>query len=206
VTIDRDYEGHRGDGRIVLFLHEGKKPKYHVRLKVPNASGYKFVSTKTSDRNEAVRLAMNFYDELYHQIKVGGSIKSKTFADVFKEWKKSRRNAYHKVETTDRSVEYVATYAHDYFGKTRVDQLTAKDFHAYWDWRKLNFKRKKPADDTLKRESNAIQSLMKFALQRGYVTKPFKIPKLETKCINRRPTFTLAEWKKITTGMRTWVE
>ena len=95
MTIDRDYEDLRGDGRIVLFLREGKKPKYHVRLKVPNASGYKFVSTKTSDRNEAVRLAMNFYDELYHHIKVGGSIKSNTFADVFKEWKNSRRNSYH---------------------------------------------------------------------------------------------------------------
>ena len=58
---------------------------------MPNAKGYKFVSTKTSDRNEAVRLAMNFYDELYHHIKVGGSIKSNTLADVFKEWKNSRR-------------------------------------------------------------------------------------------------------------------
>jgi integrase len=195
VTIDRDYEDLRGDGRIVLFLREGRKPKYHVRLKVPNASGYKFVSTKTSDRNEAVRLAMNFYDELYHHIKVGGSIKSNTFADVFKEWKNSRRNAYQKVETKDRSVEYVATYALDYFGKARIDQLTARDFHSYWDWRKLNFKRKKPTDDTLNRERNAIQSLKKFALQRGHVTRPFKIPKLETKGINRRPTFTLAEWK-----------
>ena len=110
---------------------------------------------------------MNFCVELYHHIKVGGSIKSNTFADVFKEWKNSRRNAYQKVETKDRSVEYVATYALDYFGKTGIDQLTAKDFHAYWDWRKINFKRKKPTDDTLHREPNAIQSLMKFALHRG---------------------------------------
>ena len=204
--IDRDYEDLRGDGRIVLFLREGKKPRYHVRLKVPNTAGYKFASTKTPDRNEAVRIAINLYDELYHHIKVGGSIKSNTFSDVFKEWKSSRRNAYQKVEAKDRSVEYVATYALDYFGKTRIDQITARDFHAYWDWRKLNFKRKKPTDDTLNRERNAIQSLMKFALQRGHVTKPFKIPKLETKGINRRPTFTLAEWKKITTGRRVWVE
>ena len=204
--IDRDYEDLRGDGRIVLFLREGKKPRYHVRLKVPNTAGYKFASTKTPDRNEAVRIAINLYDELYHHIKVGGSIKSNTLADVFKEWKNSRRNAYQKAETKDRSVEYVATYALDYFGKTRIDQIIARDFHAYWDWRKLNFKRKKPTDDTLNRERNAIQSLMKFALQRGHVTKPFKIPKLETKGINRRPTFTLAEWKKITTGMRAWVK
>ena len=77
MAIDRDYEDLRGDGRIVLFLREGKKPKYHVRLKVPNTAGYKFVSTKTSDRNEAVRLAMNFYDELYHHCPSSGFLEPK---------------------------------------------------------------------------------------------------------------------------------
>ena len=33
VVIERDYEDLRGDGRIVLFLREGKNPKYSVRLK-----------------------------------------------------------------------------------------------------------------------------------------------------------------------------
>jgi integrase len=112
-SIERDYEDLRGDGRIVLFLREGKKPKYHVRLKVPTAAGYKFASTKTPDRNEAVRIAINLYDELYHHIKVGGSIKGNTFRDASNDWKKSRRNAYQKAETKDRSVDYVATYALD---------------------------------------------------------------------------------------------
>ena len=205
-VIDRDYEDLRGDGPIVLFLREGKNPTYNVRLKVPDAAGYKFASTKTPDRNEAVRIAMNLYDELYHHVSVGGSIKSNTFKDVFTQWEKSRSNAYQKADTNDRSVEYVATYALDYFGKIRMDQISAKEFHTYWDWRKVNFKRKKPTHDTLNRERNAIQSLMKFALHRGHVTKPFTIPKLDTKGISRRPTFTLAEWKKITTGMRKWVK
>ena len=47
----RQYEDLRGDGRIVLFLREGKKPKYYVRLKLPNSNGCKTISTKTSDRN-----------------------------------------------------------------------------------------------------------------------------------------------------------
>ena len=32
-VIDRDYEDLRHGGRIVLFLREGKNPKYSVRLK-----------------------------------------------------------------------------------------------------------------------------------------------------------------------------
>ena len=51
-VIDRDYEDLRGDGPIVLFLREGKKPTYNVRLKVPDAAGYKFASTKTPDPKE----------------------------------------------------------------------------------------------------------------------------------------------------------
>jgi len=60
------YDDLRGDGRIVLFLREGRVPKYSVRLKVPGSSKYKVLSTKTADRNEAVRRAMDLYDELYH--------------------------------------------------------------------------------------------------------------------------------------------
>jgi integrase len=51
-VIDRDYEDLRGDGPIVLFLREGKNPTYNVRLKVPDAAGYKFASTKTPDPKE----------------------------------------------------------------------------------------------------------------------------------------------------------
>ena len=54
----RQYEDLRGDGRIVLFLREGKNPKYYVRLKLPQSKGYKTISTKTSDRNEGVRVSV----------------------------------------------------------------------------------------------------------------------------------------------------
>ena len=36
-----------------------------------------------------------------------------------------------------------------------------------------------------------MQGFFRHALQHGYLTTPLKIPKLETKGINRRPTFTL---------------
>lgn len=200
------YEDLRGDGRIVLFLREGLVPKYSVRLKVPGSNKYKVLSTKTSDRNEAVRTAMNLYDDLYHQVRTTGSIHTNTYADVFEKWRQSKENGYGVGSKKDRSVEYAETYSLDYFGKMRIDQITPKDFHKYWDWRKVNFKKKKPSDETLNRERNAIQGFFRYALQHGYLTTPLKIPKLETKGINRRPTFTLPEWKKITTGMRVWVE
>ena len=42
----------RGDGRIILYKREGlKKPKWQARIRVPNATGYKVVTTKTADLN-----------------------------------------------------------------------------------------------------------------------------------------------------------
>jgi integrase len=201
----RQYEDLRGDGRIVLFLREGKKPKYYVRLKLPNSNGYKTISTKTSDRNEGVRVSMDLYDEYYHKVKMGGKLYSKTYKEVFDEWRKQRSNSYSNSKL-DGTVERVGSYSLDYFGSFKIDKISAKNFYEYWDWRKLNFKRKKPSDDTLNRERTSIQSLLKFSLQRGYITEAIEVPKLKTKGISKRPTFTLNEWKIITTKMRKWVE
>ena len=200
------YDDLRGDGRIVLFLRQGRVPKYSVRLKVPGSTKYKVLSTKTVDRNEAVRRAMDLYDELYHKFRTTGAINSNTYEHVFELWKQSRLNSYSSSSKKDRSVEYAGTYSLDFFGTMRIDLITPKDFHKYWDWRRVNYKRKKPSNETLNRERNALSSFMSFALQHGYISTPLKIPKLETKGIVRRPTFTLAEWKKITTGMRQWVQ
>ena len=206
MSVDKqNYDDLRGDGRIVLFLREGRVPKYSVRLKVPGSNKYKVLATKTADRKEAVRRAMDLYDELYLKFRTTGFINSNTYENVFGRWKLSRINSYSEPSKKDRSVEYAGTYSLDFFGKMRIDLITPKDFHKYWDWRRLNYKRKKPSDETLNRERNALSSFMRFALQHGYISTPLKIPKLETRGIVRRPTFTLGEWKKITTGMRQWV-
>ena len=200
------YEDIRGDGRLMLWQRGGPDQNFSVRITVPGSKSYRRLSTRTSVRNEAIKVALALYDELYHQVRTTGSIHATTYADVFEKWRQSRQNGFDSTAKVDRSVLYAETYTLDYFGKMRIDQITPKEFHKYWEWRKVNFKRKKPTDGTLNRERNAIQGFFRYAFQHGYLTAPLKIPKLEAKGINRRPTFTLAEWKTITTGMRDWVE
>jgi hypothetical protein len=80
----------RGDGRIILYKREGlKKPKWQARIRVPNATGYKVVTTKTADLNEARVFATNLYEKLYFDVKAGGTLASKTFKQTFDEWEKS---------------------------------------------------------------------------------------------------------------------
>jgi len=201
------YEDLRGDGQIVIYKRDDFS-NYYVRLKVfDQNSNYKFRvrSLKTKDRNQAITAAFKTHEEITFHLKSGGSLDGRTYRNVFDEWKRSKHNSYTDQVKVDRTVEYAGSYSLDYFGSMIFDRITTQNFHQYWDWRKVNYKRRKPSHDTLNRERTAIMSIFKFGYQRGYIRELFEIPKLKTKGITRRPTFTLAEWKKITKGMRSWV-
>jgi hypothetical protein len=104
----------RGDGRIILYKRAGlKDPVWQVRVRVPNSTGYKRVTTKTADQREAERFAVNYYEDLYIHVKTGGSIKSKTFKQVFAEWEKHVATMGHtrRGGSWDETIERVRTYA-----------------------------------------------------------------------------------------------
>ena len=207
MVVKREYEDLRGDGNINLFLREGKKPKYYVRISTPNSTGYKTISTKTTNKSEAIRFAFNEYDKLNNIVQSGGVLQSRTYKDIVDEWGKNRTNSYNpKSKSKDRTVEYVKLYSVDFFGKMMIDNIKSKDFHEYCDWRNVNYKKKQPTVDTINRELTSIRSVFKYSYQRGYISEMVTIQKLKTNGVSRRSTFNLTEWKKITTGMRKWVK
>ena len=62
----------RGDGRVILYKRDNlKDPVWQARVRVPNSTGYKRITTKTSDQREAERFALNYYEELYIHVKTG---------------------------------------------------------------------------------------------------------------------------------------
>ena len=145
----------RGDGRVILDKRdERENPVYQARLRVPNAAGYNIVTTKTANLREAERIALNLYEELYMTVRAGGSIKSRTFKQVFEEWEKAAtatattRQGKSWKPTADR----VRTYAIEFFGAKKITEIGESDFADYWVWRKSNFARKAPTNGTLKRE------------------------------------------------------
>ena len=198
----------RGDGRIILYKRDGlKKPKWQARIRVPNATGYKIVTTKTADVNEARVFAVNLYEKLYFNVKAGGTLSSKTFKQTYEEWVKSLQTQGHTRQggSWDATIERVKSYALDYFGQKRMSDLKSIDFADYWTWRKTNYSRKQPSNGTLKRERTCLMPLLKFAKKRGYLTE---IPEMEAPSAKsqRRSTFTDAEWTKLYTKARAWVK
>jgi len=197
----------RGDGRVILYKRDGlKNPVYQARLRVPNAAGYKIVTTKTANLREAERIALNLYEELYMTVRAGGSIKSRTFKQVFEEWEKAAtatattRQGKSWKPTADR----VRTYAIEFFGAKKITEIGEGDFADYWVWRKSNFARKAPTNGTLKRERASLLPVFKYAVTKGYLTVMPTGSAPSAKTV-RRPTFTLNEWRVLSRKMRDWV-
>lgn len=198
----------RGDGRVVLYQREGlKQPLWQCRIRVPNATGYKVVSTKTANLRDAERFALNLYEDLYLHVKAGGTVQSKTFKQVFSEWKKHVTTMGHtrRGGSWQGTIDRVETYAVTFFGSMKIDAIKPSDFTDYWAWRKTNFNRKVPSNGTLRRERTSILPVFKFAVAKGYIST---VPETEPPkaAAERRPTFTKDEWRQIYTEARKWVK
>lgn len=198
----------RGDGRIILYKRTGSKdPVWQARIRVPNSTGYKRVTTKTANQRDAERFALDLYEELYLHVKSGGSIQSRTFKQVFEEWKKTVTTMGHTRQggSWDATIHRIESYAVKFFGQMKIEAIGPKEFADFWVWRKSNYNRSRPSNGTLRRERTSILPVFKFAVTRGYLQS---VPKTDPPkaTLERRPTFTQDEWKKIYTRARVWVK
>lgn len=195
----------RGDGRILLYKRSGlKNPKWQVRLRVPGAAGYKVISSKSAKLSVAEAFANNLYDELYHHVRAGGSIRSKTFSQIFSEWETSvNLMGSARLAAVSGTVERVRAYALKFFGPMKIDEIKSTDFQNFWQWRHENFNRIRPSNNTLGRERTAILGLFKFAEKLGHITKvpDTTAPKGDHR---RRPSFTESEWNNIAQSLDAW--
>lgn len=197
----------RGDGRIVLYKRPGQKiPKWQVDIKVPGALGKKTLSTRTSDIDEAKRFAVDHYDQLSIHVFAGGQLKAHSFRSVFEEWKASSRVAGKTVHggPWEETVARVERYALEFFDRTDIQKIGSKEFVDFLIWRETNFERKKPSQDTLKRERTSILALFKFAKSQRYISELPELPRPNAKS-RRRPTFSDQEYKALYRNARKWV-
>ena len=216
---DINFTDVNGDGRIVIFQRTRRNgtvnPVWYMRIRVPNSTGYFRGSSGINKKSEARRLAKNKYEELYMKVMSGSSIVTKRVSTVHKEWSV----AYPKMKTrskpenikiaVDRLGNYPLTYFKAVKKDPKIDEVSDADIAGYWNWRKSNSLNAKgesfiPSNGTLQREAVVIKSLFDFAVEKDYLQD---IPKIKSPIArdNRRPSFTLKEWRVITRKMRDWV-
>ncbi len=188
-----------------------------MRISVPNSTGYKRSSTGEKEQPEAIRKAINTYEELYMKVLSGGALQSKSFKDIYKQWKidfpKLCVGKDVAKDYVSERLNAVGGYPLTYFKDRKIEEIQKKDFTAYRIWRnenstKLNPATKKeipyvPSNNTLRKESVCIKQMFEYAVDQGWCTgiPDMDVPSLDKK---RRPTFTLQEWRILTRQMRSW--
>ena len=204
----------KNDGRIILYQRPRKDgsiiPTWQMRISVPNSTGYKRASTGHKEQSEAIRKAINTYEELYMKVLGGGSLQSKSFKDAFIQWEidlpklvigKNR----HKDYASER-ISLVKNYPLRFFKDKKLEDIRKKDFTEYRIWRNENSIKTNPStgkskpfipsNNSLRKEATAIKLMFEYAKDKGWCSSlpDMDVPPLDK---NRRPTFTLTEWRKL---------
>jgi len=188
-----------------------------MRISVPNSTGYKRASTGQKEQPEAIRKAIKTYEELYMKVLGGGSLQSKSYKNVYEEWKVNLPRMVDEGRKiyVEEQLRYAGSYALRFFGDRKIDDITKGDFVEYWMWRKENSARLQPmtgkstpyvpSPNSLRREAGGIRNMFKYAVDKGWVTgvPDMAVPSHHK---NRRPTFTRQEWRLLTRRMREWVK
>ena len=200
-----------GDGSIVLYQRPNlKNPKWHVRLKIPNTKGYKTISTGQVDKQEAVRWSRNHYYELSFKVEKGGSIKSKTFGQVFNEWRDFYRDIKSNViskEFIEGNIGIVERVFLPELGSQPIDGID--DVELLQTLLKYKSKRNGNEVSVTKRTQVsyrfAVLQLYDYAVSKRYVEK---IPTLKVSGgrPTGRPHFDKKDYNKLTRYMTRWVE
>jgi integrase len=211
----------KGNGRIVVYQRPRKTggviETWQMRISVPNSTGYHRQSTGQKEQSEAVRIAVNKYEELAVKILSGGSLQSKSYKNVLESWKVDlpRMVGIERKEYVDTQLRYVSLYPLRFFGDRKIDSISKGDFVEYWMWRNENSSRLQPmtgettpytpSPNSLRRESTGLKNMFKYAVDKGWLTSvpDMAVPSLHK---NRRPTFTNQEWRLLTRRMREWVK
>jgi hypothetical protein len=115
-----------------------------------------------------------------------------------------------------------------FFGDKNLEVIRDSAIEEYWVWRMNNWKEKNriresekknlftrstPSNQTLRMEGQSLRQMYNWSQRMGYVIvvplikspKPNRTKSHGTVYSNRRPNFTLDEWRKLTRFMRTWV-
>ena len=208
-----------GDGRIVIYQRTTRNGtvsrNWFMRIRVPNSTGYFRGSSRLNKKTEAKQFAKQKYEELYMKVLNGSALTSKRISIVYKEWSdaypkmKSRSTPENIKIAVNRLGNYPLTYFRNEKKNPKIDEVRDSDIAVYWNWRQSNSFDQKgepfiPSNATLKREAVVIKSLFDFAVEKDYLKEAPKIKPPVPKD-NRRPTFTLKEWKVLTRKMRDWV-
>ena len=201
-----DYVDVRGDGRIVMYKRKdhSKRPKWNVRLKLPDTKGYVVKSTRTADFDEGRRFAEDLFFKLEGKVRRGEVIRSPSFKKVAKEYLsqvdyilRDRTDQYKGFQET-----VIRLHLLPYFDNTPLDQISEDMMSEFVS---SQFREHNLSNVTVRHHQTVMKKVFDFGRRKGYIRDIPEIPKPKL-VINNRSDFSKDEWRRLYTFMRDWIE
>ena len=201
------------DGSLVIYNRPtadgGLNPVYQVKIKLPNQKRIR-LSTKTKDENEAIRIAKEKYEELFIKVKTNKPVRLigvKQVIKEFNEWYLDTKSVKVKRENRQHYLNTLNKYPYEFFVELNndisIDLIDDDLIQDYFNWRRDTHG---VSNNTLRREMTIIRSLLTFCVrEKRYldIVPDYRLPQRER---NRRPAWTIEEYRTIVRKMRKWVD
>lgn len=189
-----------------LLVRLPKSPKWHVKYKAEN----RWVRTSTKKKNleEAKKRAVEIVLDAMHREKFGLPVINRSFKSVallaIDRMKKEKEAARAKV-VFDDYIQALENYFIPFFGQHHITTIDHKMLDDFDNWR-IDKLGRQPAASTITTHNSALYRVFDEAVFRGYMNNS-QIPLLRNDGTKgeRRPTFTLQEYRQLYRFMRKWV-
>ena len=204
----------RRDGSVVLYQRPKRdgsgelNPVFQARLKIPNRKGVTRISTRSQNEGDAIKFALDKWNELYGKSLMGNPIRSVPFSKALIGFEKYYLDPRLKTPSLKNRQHYVATlkkHPYDFIvhecKDTGVEEINDALMQKYFHYR---ITRHGVSNNTLIRELTIINRLFTWCVAERLIPhRPeFSKPKVEKK---RRPTFDINEWRQITRALPKWI-
>ena len=130
------------EGAIVLFRRNdswrhGKDRIWQARFKLFGMAGYKQVSLKTTDYEDAHSHAKEQFFRFQQMVKEGAALRERTFSQAWHEWfNEMDANGVWSASRRKWHQNYFNRYFNPFFGFRKLDDITMEFANGYWAWRK----------------------------------------------------------------------
>lgn len=194
------------DGEVVLYRRP-ESQRWQARFKLPDNTWHR-ITTKRTNIEEASRVATEEYDRARFLHSAGINAISRRFRDVaelaIKQMDDDIALGTGKVIYKDYK-QVIRDYLIPFFGRLQIDKISAEDLVRFEGWRKSKMA-KEPSASTVMNHNAALSRVFNVAVSSGWMlAKNLPVLKNTGKKGNRRPDFTLDEWRKVTANLRHWI-
>jgi integrase len=207
----------RGKAKIETRIDDFRRAdvqhkNWYCQVRLPTSDRYKTVSLKISDFDAARDRAFDQDSELRFRVKHDVPIFSRPFSQIAKDFVELTRQRWEAGEITKhrwRVIEsHVRTQLNRYVGTTQISLIEPTKWSEYPIWRQANGKGRsggRVSPGTIRDELATFRAIMVYAAAKRYISDS-QIPKGRLPLSReRREEFTPAEYRKLHTFARPWV-